>query len=335
MLFHITYYIKLFFGLAPKIDLLIGKDLHVMQSKNKVVINYAGDIYKLNVCENICIRILYFFNIFNRVLRLSIRCISANSNFVCFIHKKTIYSFNLHTGQSNIRLLKMNGSPLNMCTDGEKFFFGEYFQNNERQAVNIFCFDPSVNDLVVSKTLSKIRHVHGIFYDRYCNAFWVFTGDLDEECNIALFDEHWNRIKGIGGSQKYRAVFGVVTPAVVIYAMDTPHGINKIYSLNKANLEIAEVTSVMGSVLSGIQNGDEIFFSTCVEKSLVNPQDKVELVRIGVNGLEVSKSHYKTDLLHLKIFQYPRFVFPVNLNNEKVPNIGAYFASIGIIKKIC
>ena len=77
--------------------------------------------------------------------------------------------------------------PLNICiAPSRNLYFGEYFQNMEKQAVNIYCSDDNAQTWHIAFTFEagNINHIHGLFYDKYTNRIWVATGDRENECII-------------------------------------------------------------------------------------------------------------------------------------------------------
>ena len=83
--------------------------------------------------------------------------------------------------------------PLNLCfAPSGNIYFGEYFQNMEKQAVNIYCSKDNAQTWNIAYTFEagNINHIHGLFFDKYTDRIWVATGDRENECIIGCGDSN-------------------------------------------------------------------------------------------------------------------------------------------------
>ena len=126
--------------------------------------------------------------------------------------------------------------PLNITATPEgKIYFGEYFDNGARDAVNIYGSDDGGASWHVVHTFPKgaIRHVHNIAYDQWQDCLWVLTGDWGSECRIMRASKDFSQIEGVqSGSQNCRAVAIVCTAQSIYFATDNPREANYICRLD-------------------------------------------------------------------------------------------------------
>lgn len=212
--------------------------------------------------------------------------------------------------------------PLNICegVDGV-LYFGEYLRNDERTPIHIYHSRDGGFTWKVCYTFKEntIRHVHGIFYDKYEDKIWFATGDLDGECIIGNTSNDFKTVHIFKeGRQKYRTVQLFFFKDYIIYGTDTEYEKNYIYKINRIDGTEERVQNVQGSVLSGGDNENKVVISTTVEPSDIN-NDLFSHVWISEDGLEWKElCNFKKDFFSQKYFQYGRIKFPRNpiLNNK-------------------
>ena len=211
--------------------------------------------------------------------------------------------------------------PMNICQhrDGT-LYFGEYFLNgkyidNTRKEVNIYKSSNSGQSWEVCYTFPKdtIRHIHGIFYDKYTDSIWVTTGDRDNESIIANSTDDFKTLNIVkSGSQKYRAVTLLFYEDYIVYGTDTEHEINYIYCFERNSLKEECLQELQGSVLMATQVGDRAAISTAVEPSVINEQTDAH-IWFTKNGLQWEDIYcVEKDKYSFKYFQYGRITFPEN-----------------------
>lgn len=210
--------------------------------------------------------------------------------------------------------------PLNMCEDKNGFlYFGEYLSNPDRGEVHIFKSIDSGKTWVICYTFPKntIRHVHGIFYDKYEDLLWFATGDLDGECIIGYTNDSFETVNIFKhGGQKYRAVQLLFFKDFIIYGTDTEYEKNYIYRIDRKNGEEQCLQELQGSVLSSVSSDEYAAISTAVEPSKVN-HDVYSHIWFSSDGYEwIELYKGKKDSLNPKYFQYGRFKFPIGAIND-------------------
>ena len=213
--------------------------------------------------------------------------------------------------------------PMNVCEDKNGFlYFGEYFSNPERDQVHIFKSTDAGSSWEICYTFPEntIRHIHGIFYDKYENLVWFATGDLDAECMIGHTDNGFKSVKVVKqDEQKYRVVQLLFFKDFIIYGTDTEYEKNYIYRIDRKNGQEYCLQELQGSVLSSANTGEYAAISTAVEPSEIN-HDVYSYIWFSKDGVEWKELYKgKKDSLNPKYFQYGRFKFPIGaINNGKL-----------------
>lgn len=222
--------------------------------------------------------------------------------------------------------LPRGSKPLNLCiTPSGNIYFGEYFQNMKKQAVNIYCSKDNAKtwNVVYTFEAGNINHIHGLFYDTYTNHIWVATGDRENECIIGYTEDEFKSFKEVfRGGQEYRTCQLFFYKDFIVFATDTQYQKNFIKKFDRNTLEITVLQEVQGSVIKGGQVGDVAFISTTVEPSKVNT-DKYAYLWVTKDGLHWEEKYKaKKDWLPF-IFQFGTFEFP-QYNVEKLDRL--YFS---------
>lgn len=205
--------------------------------------------------------------------------------------------------------------PLTLCViPNGHIFFGEYFQNMEKNAVNIYGSDDNGITWSVVYTFQKesINHVHGVFYDKYTHRIWVLTGDRENECIIGYTEDEFKTFHELlRGGQEFRSCQLFFYPDFVVYATDSQYMENEIRCINRETLEIITLAQIQGSAIKGGQTGNVAYISTTIEPSEVN-KDRFSHIWVAKDGI-----HWQ-DVMNTKkdawpsIFQFGTFEFPQN-----------------------
>lgn len=218
--------------------------------------------------------------------------------------------------------------PLNLCfTPSGNIYFGEYFQNMEKQAVNIYCSEDNAKTWHIAYTFESgnINHIHGLFFDKYANRIWVATGDREDECIIGYTEDDFKSfVEVFRGNQEYRTCQLFFYKDFIVFGTDTQYEQNVIKKFDRKTLEITELQKVQGSVIKGGQVGDVAFISTTVEPSKVNT-DKYAHLWVTKDGLHWEERYKaKKDWLPATLFQFGTFEFPQYYGIEKLERL--YFS---------
>lgn len=197
-------------------------------------------------------------------------------------------------------------------------FWGEYFDNPNREEVHIYASTDCGAHWEVAYTFPKgaIRHVHNIVHDPWDGGFWILTGDNGAECRIMRASCDFRNLETVlSGNQQARAVALVPTPEALYFASDTPLEANHVYRMDRRGARTV-VADLHSSSIYGCSVGEGIFFSTMVEPSEVNLERSVGIYgcRDGQHWQRVLQ--WKKDGWPMKWFQYGNAVLPDGQNSS-------------------
>ena len=217
--------------------------------------------------------------------------------------------------------------PLNLCfAPSGNIYFGEYFQNMEKQSVNIYCSKDNAQTWNIAYTFEagNINHIHGLFFDKYTDRIWVATGDRENECIIGYTeDEFKSFVEVFRGGQEYRTCQLFFYKDFIVFGTDTQYEQNVIKKFDRKTLEITELQKVQGSVIKGGQVGDVAFISTTVEPSKVNT-DKYAHLWVTKDGQHWEERYKAKKDCWPSIFQFGTFEFPQYYGIDKLERL--YFS---------
>ena len=270
------------------------------------------------------------FKLSRRLLRAEITyCIFFGNNNCVVIAKKGIFAQqNGNDFFEKCFSIPRGSKPLNICiAPSGNLYFGEYFQNMEKQSVNIYESEDNGQSWHVVFTFPEgnINHIHGLFYDKYTNRIWVATGDRENECIIGYTEDEFKTfVEVFRGGQEYRTCQLFFYNDFIVFGTDTQYEQNVIKKFDRQTLEITELQKVQGSVIKGGQVGDVAFISTTVEPSKVNTDEYAHLwvTKDGLHWEERYKA--KKDWLPATLFQFGTFEFPQYYGIEKMERL--YFS---------
>jgi hypothetical protein len=233
--------------------------------------------------------------------------------------------------QSSMKIMR-GSRPLNICYCPNEFlYFGEYFDNKCRDEVNIYgSSDGQKWSVVYTFPKNSIRHIHGIYYDKYRNGMWVLTGDKDDECNILFTGDNFKTlVKVFSGRQNYRAVTIIPLEGGLIVPTDTPMTLNKIQWIDVESNKIETIMSTQGSVFYSAVTRKRYALSVIVEPSKFNLSRIAQILISDDEGLSWSIGiDGKKDIFSMKYFQYGAFYLPYH--EYEVENI--YTFGMGLKK---
>lgn len=158
-------------------------------------------------------------------------------------------------------------------------FWGEYFDNPQRDEVHIYASTDAGATWAVAYTFPKgaIRHVHNLVHDPWGDCLWILTGDYGDECRILRAACDLSRVETVlQGNQQARAVALVPAEHGLYFSSDTPLESNHIYRLDRQG-DLSRLAPISCSSIYGCRVGGQVFFSTMVEPSQVNPDRNVRI----------------------------------------------------------
>jgi hypothetical protein len=207
--------------------------------------------------------------------------------------------------------------PLHLAvTPNDHIFWGEYFDNPQRDEVHIYASTDLGAHWEVAHTFPKgaIRHVHNIVYDEWENCLWVLTGDNGSECRILRASCDFKTVDVVlSGNQQARSAALVPTRDALYFSSDTPLETNHVYRLDRSG-NAARVAKLSGSSIYGCRVGNAVFFSTMVEPSAINCDRNVSLYG-SPDGIQWQRIlNCKKDRWPMGLFQYGNAFLPDGKN---------------------
>ncbi|MBZ5688913.1 MAG: hypothetical protein LAP86_28215 [Acidobacteriia bacterium] len=210
--------------------------------------------------------------------------------------------------------------PLHItATPGGAVFWGEYFDNAQRDEVHVYGSPDAGATWSIAYTFpkGKIRHVHNMVHDPWADCLWILTGDYGDECSILRASCDFSHVEIVmQGNQQARAVAAVPTEDALYFSSDTPLERNHIYRLDREG-KLSQLAQISSSSIYGCRVGRRVFFSTMIEPSEVN-RDRI----VRVYGGEVkpydswqSLLEWKKDPLPMRLFQYGNAFLPDGENS--------------------
>ena len=299
-------------------------------AKGYFVVNNSNENSAFSYFGYISDRIYSFLskiNLLRRLTRAEITGFYAIDNYVFLIvAKKGLYLRKKDSPFKRVFTMPRGSKPLNICiSPSGKLFFGEYFQNMSKLAVNIYSSEDKAQSWHIAYTFleGSINHIHGLFFDKYTNRIWVATGDRDNECIIGYTEDEFKTFTEVfRGGQEYRTCQLFFYKDFIVFGTDTQYQQNVIKKFDRKTLEITELQKVQGSVIKGGQVGDVAFISTTVEPSKVNT-DKYAHLWVTKDGLHWEERYKAKKDCWPFIFQFGTFEFP-QYNVEKLDRL--YFS---------
>jgi hypothetical protein len=178
--------------------------------------------------------------------------------------------------------------PLNLCRSRSgRVWFGEYWNNAERDAVHIYGSDDGrVFEIAHSFPAGSVRHIHGIHADPHRGGMWVLTGDDGPEVGLWWTDDDFKTLEPVlRGEQRARAVSVICTPEGLILPTDTPQERNLVQFFDPRTGRLETLASLPGSCFAATSSRDMHYLSTAVEKSDVNTDTRAALYA-SANGFD-------------------------------------------------
>jgi hypothetical protein len=210
--------------------------------------------------------------------------------------------------------------PLHItAVPGGAIYWGEYFDNPERDEVHIYASQDAGATWSVAYTFQKgsIRHVHNIVHDPWDNCLWILTGDYGDECRILRASCDFKSVDTVlQGNQQARAVALVPSEDGLYFSSDTPLESNFIYHLDRQG-KLSRLAPISSSSIYGCRVADRIFFSTMVEPSQVNRDQNVRIYGGNLSRGWEPLLAWRKDRWPMALFQYGNAFLPDGDNPTK------------------
>ncbi len=208
-------------------------------------------------------------------------------------------------------------------------FFGEYIDNAARGEMRIFRYTPDADKLEIAHVFppNSIRHIHGIYFDKFSDSLFCLTGDDDKECRFWQSADGFKTINIVGeGDETWRAVSVLFKKHFFFYGMDAEYRTNHIYKVERASLERKSLGEVNGTVFYSKQIGEDLFFTTTAENAPSQLENVAALWHVDAEDNLNKLISFKKDRWHPSLFMFGTIHFPYrnNLENE------LYFQLVGV-----
>ena len=208
-------------------------------------------------------------------------------------------------------------------------YFGEYLANDERGEMRIYKYAGGSNEIETAYTFptNSIKHIHGIYFDKYTKSLFCLTGDNEKECQILRSFDGFKTTEIIGqGDETWRAVSILFDETSYFYGMDAEFRTNHLYKVDRQSLERKSLGEVNGTVFYSKKMGGDLFFTTTAENAPNQTENVAALWQIDENDDCKMLISFKKDSWHPTLFQFGTIHFPFqnNLENE------LYFSLVGV-----
>jgi hypothetical protein len=208
-------------------------------------------------------------------------------------------------------------------------YFGEYLANDERGEMRIYRFATSGDALETVYTFPKnsIKHIHGIYFDKFTKSLFCLTGDDEKECRILRSVDGFKTTETIGqGDETWRAVSILFDENSFFYGMDAEFRANHIYKVDRQSLERKSLGEVNGTVFYSKQLNGNLLFTTTAENAPSQTENVAALWMVDQNKKLQKLISFGKDWWHATLFQFGTIHFPYQnlLENE------IYFHLVGV-----
>jgi len=280
-------------------------------------------------------KVLGRFRIFRRLLRYDMcNVFLAADNQLVIIRKGIVYNYDIVNEKLRQTLvLKQCSNVLSqsICKTPEgEIYFGEYGNNSDKEAVNIYRSNNNGKSWEIAYTFpkGKIRHVHGCFYDKYTCKIWILTGDLDGENLIQASDLKFENIQIIGDrTQKYRAVNLFFEKNKVHWIMDSPLEKSYQFVYDRNSKEVTQLDFFNGPVwyLKRLEDGYYLAGSSVEKGEGVLSNEACLYVSKDLVNWKIVES-FKKDLLPMPYFKWGVLSFSEGIQDSK--NFSIHFEGL-------
>jgi hypothetical protein len=244
----------------------------------------------------------------------------SNGTEICIAKKGIFRKEKNETTLKKCFSIKRGSRPMNLCiNDEEHIFFGEYFSNKQKQAVNIYTSkDKGLTwSIAYTFTAGNINHIHGLFWDRYTKRIWITTGDRENECIIAYTENSFKTLNIVfRGGQEFRATNLLFYKDFIVFGTDSQYIKNEIKRIDRDTLSISKIKDIQGSAIYGGQCGDFAYISTTVEPSEINKDNNSYLwyTKDGIEWKQLFSD--KKDSWNGNLFQFGSILFPQYMSTK-------------------
>jgi hypothetical protein len=219
-----------------------------------------------------------------------------------------------------------SGCAVNAAGD---VFFGEYLANPGRDSVHIYRYRTGSDRLEVVHTFppGHIRHIHGLYFDRFTDGVYCLTGDADTECRIIRSFDGFASTETVGmGDESWRAVSILFSEKHLYFGTDAEHRGNELFSLDRESRQRAQIGKVSGTVFYSERVGPDMFFTTTAENAPSQTKNVAGLWNVDSTGQLNRIAVFEKDRWDVRLFMFGTIHFPFeNRFDDRL-----YFSLLGV-----
>lgn len=209
-----------------------------------------------------------------------------------------------------------------MGKDGA-IYFGEYLDNPERGAMNVYRHVPGTNRAEIAYTFEagQVRHIHGVYADPHSDTLWCVTGDGATESRVTRTFDSFRTLETVGtGDESWRTVSLLFTEDAIYYASDAEFHENHVYRLDRRTGERTMVGEIDGPVYYSHAVGKDLFFAVTAELCPSQKEPVASLWHVSSDGQMKRVYSVQKDLVQKKkwadIFMPGTMHFPAGPGND-------------------
>jgi len=192
-------------------------------------------------------------------------------------------------------------------------YFGEYLANEDRGPMRIYRYASGSDavETVLTFPENSIRHIHGIYFDRYTSSLVCLTGDRKSECKMLRSVDGFNSVETIGeGDETWRAVSMLFTDSSMMYGTDAEYRSNKIFEIDRLTNNRQPIGNVTGTVFYSKQVGTDLFFATTAENAPSQDENVAAIYHIDDTRQCREIARFAKDRWHKALFMLGTIHFP-------------------------
>jgi hypothetical protein len=208
-------------------------------------------------------------------------------------------------------------------------FFGEYLANTERGEMRVYRLPKGSAKLEEAYVFpnGSVRHIHGIYFDRYADELVCFTGDDEDECRMVRTGNGFRTVEVIGeGDESWRAVSVLFDENAFYYGTDAEYRANEIYRMDRGTRSRTGLGEVNGTVFYSKKVGESLFFATTAEDAPSQTENVAAVWHVGADGVLERVISFPKDRWHPALFMFGLIHFPYrNAFDDRL-----YFSVLGV-----
>lgn len=225
--------------------------------------------------------IAHWWRPLHRLTRAEVYKLQACGDYLVALAKGGVYAGKREDGTLRLSFRVTRGSrPISLAANPSgEVFFGEYHDNAERGPMKIYgTVDFKTWRVAHEFPAGEIRHIHGIFFDKFENCFWVLTGDRGNEAGILRFSADFSHGEWVHrGDQSVRVVSVVCLENGLFFPTDTEIERNAAYFMERSSRKLTRLRDLESSSFNATKVGDWLLLSTVTEPSKVNTTPSIHL----------------------------------------------------------